>query len=120
MGPPENPTNFLQNQGTTPSKGRKRPRRQPRTRQCLLKGCGRVFRPQQPMTRYCGEVCREQARQWREWKARRRYRRSPNGKQQRQAQGRRYRARRKARQAPPTSTVSAARVIPTEFFFGRL
>lgn len=71
--------------------------RRPRNRDCLLKGCERSFRPQQPLARYCSAACREQARQWRAWKARRRYRQSANGKQKRQAQCRRYRERRKAR-----------------------
>ncbi|HTG60849.1 MAG TPA: hypothetical protein VMG63_15755, partial [Terriglobia bacterium] len=45
---------------------------------------GRVFRPQQPMARYCSGACQAEARRWRQWKARRRYRQSPNGKQKRQ------------------------------------
>jgi hypothetical protein len=57
----------------------------PRNRDCLLKGCEREFRPQQPLARYCREACREQVRQWRAWKARQRYRQSANGKQKRQA-----------------------------------
>jgi hypothetical protein len=96
---------------------RKRRVRRPRRRVCLLKGCERVFRPQQPLARYCSEACRAEARRWRQWKARRRYRHSPNGKQKRQAQSRRYRERRQV--APERKTVidSAARVIPIEFFF---
>jgi len=99
------------------SHGRWRRARRPRSRVCLLKGCGRVFRPQQPMARYCSEACRAEARQWRQWKARRRYRRSTNGKQKRRAESRRYRERRKERPARETVTVTAARVIPTKFFF---
>ena len=83
----------------------------------MLKGCGRVFRPQQPLARYCSAACRQQARRWRQWKARRRYRQSANGKQQRQAQSRRYRERRKEQQAQETAAITAARVIPTNFFF---
>ena len=98
------------------SAGRRRARR-PRRRVCLLKGCGRVFRPQQPLARYCSAACRQQARRWRQWKARRRYRQSANGKQQRQAQSRRYRERRKEQQAQETAALTAARVIPTNFFF---
>ena len=95
---------------------RRRRARRPRSRICLLKGCGRVFRPEQPLTRYCSEACRAEARRWRQWKARRRYRQSPHGKQKRQAQGRRYRERRKKRPArEPAATT--ARVIPTKFFF---
>lgn len=96
---------------------RKHRARRPRSRVCLLKGCGQVFRPKQPLARYCSAACREQARRWRQWKARRRYRQSPNGKQKRQVQSRRYRERRKERQAQETAAVTAARVIPTKFFF---
>ena len=69
------------------------------------------------MARYCSEACQAEARRWRQWKARRRYRQSPHGKQKRQAQSRRYRERRKERQAQESAAVTAARVIPTEFFF---
>jgi hypothetical protein len=96
---------------------RKRRARRPRRRVCLLKGCGRIFRPQQPMARYCSEACREEARRWRQWKARRRYRQSSNGKQKRQAQSHRYRERRKATPGRKTVTDSAARVISARFFF---
>jgi hypothetical protein len=91
--------------------------RHPRRRVCLLKGCGQVFRPKQPMARYCSRHCREEARRWRRWKAQRRYRQSPTGKQKRQAQSRRYRERRKEQRAQETVASAAARVIPTEFFF---
>jgi hypothetical protein len=107
-----------QDVGSTPrTRGGQRRVRRPRRRVCLLKGCGRVFRPQQPLARYCSEVCQAEARRWRQWKARRRYRQSPNGQQKRQAQSRRYRERRKERQAQETAAVAAARVIPTQFFF---
>jgi hypothetical protein len=99
------------------AKGRQRRARRPRRRTCLLKGCGQVFRPQQPLARYCSEACQAKARQWRQWKARRHYRQSLNGKQKRRAQSRRYRERRKERQAQETAALSPARVIPTEFFF---
>ena len=117
MGPSENPTNPLQNQGTSAGKSGKHPRRRARKRRCLLKGCGQVFRPQQPLARYCGEACRTEAGRWRQWKARRRYRQSLSGKQKRRAQSRRYRERRKERQAQQSAAVTAARVIPTKFFF---
>jgi hypothetical protein len=99
---------------------RKRRARRPRSRVCLLKGCERIFRPQQPMARYCCDACRKEARQWRQWKARRRYRQSPNGKQKRRAQSRRYRERRKVAPEQKTVTPSTARVISTRFFFVRL
>ncbi len=95
----------------------KRRARRPRRRVCLLKGCGRIFRPQQPLARYCSEACRAEARRWRQWKARRRYRQSSNGKQKRQAQSRRYREHRRERQARETAAVACARVIPIKFFF---
>lgn len=71
----------------------------PRSRACLLKGCERRFRPLHPRTRYCSEECREQARRWREWKARHHYRQSEGGKQKRRAQSRRYRLRSKRARA---------------------
>ena len=120
MGPDKDSPVRPKNQATGSMLGslgcRQRARR-PRRRVCLLKGCGRVFRPQQPMARYCSVACRQQARRWRQCKARRRYRQSANGKQKRQAQSRRYRERRKERQAQESAAVTAARVIPTRFFF---
>jgi hypothetical protein len=120
MGPDqESPTpGKNQDPGSTLRTGnRPRRARRPRRRICLLKGCGRVFRPPQPMARYCSDACREQARRWRQWKARQRYRQSANGKQKRQAQSRRYRARRKQQPQREIASLSAARVIPTKFFF---
>lgn len=110
--PPEN----QDTRGSVRTEGCKRRAHRPRSRACLLKGCERAFRPQHPLTRYCSEPCRQQARQWREWKARRRYRQSPGCKQKRRAQSRRYRERRKARDRK-TRSGGHARVIPTEFFF---
>jgi hypothetical protein len=120
MGPDKDSLTPAKNQVTrsTPrTRGGQRRARRPRRRVCLLKGCGRVFRPQQPLARYCSEACQAEARCWRQWKARRRYRQSPNGKQKRQAQSRRYRERRKEQEPRETAALSAARVIPTEFFF---
>ena len=56
------------------AEGRRRRAHHPRRGTCLLKGCGQVFRPQQPRARYCSEACQAEARRWRRWKARRRYR----------------------------------------------
>lgn len=117
MAPGEDCPTSPKNQPPTKVSWRKRRARRPRRRVCLLKGCGHVFRPELPLARYCSEACREQARRWRQWKARRRYRQSPNGKQKRQTQSRHYRERRKERQARETAAVTAARVIPTKFFF---
>lgn len=116
MGLSEDPLTQSQNQATERNPQRVRRARHPRSRICLLKGCGRTFRPEHPLTRYCSERCREQAQQWREWKARQRYRQSDGGKQKRQAQSRRYRLR-KAGKKQKTATVNGARVIPTNFFF---
>jgi len=101
---------------TLRTRGGRRARR-PRRRVCLLKGCGQIFRPQQPLARYCSEVCQAEARRWRQWKARRRYRQSQHGKRKRQAQSRRYRERRRERQAQASAIITAARVIPIKFFF---
>jgi hypothetical protein len=120
MGPDKDSPTPAKNQDVRRTAGTRRSQRRalrPRSRACLLKGCGRVFRPEQPMARYCSDECREKARRWRQWKARQRYRQSPNGKQRRRAQGRRYRARRKEQRARETAAVTAARVIPTNFFF---
>ena len=92
MAPHEDPSTSPENQHPGVLGPKPRARR-PRRRRCLLKGCRRKFRPQQPLARYCNEACRERARQWRAWKATRRYRQSANGKQKRQAQSRRYRER---------------------------
>ena len=123
MGPDKDSLTPAKNQAarSTPrSRGRRRQARRPRRRVCLLKGCGRVFRPPQPLARYCSAACQAEARRWRQWKARRRYRQSLNGQQKRRAQSRRYRERRKERQAQETTAVAAARVIPTKFFFVRV
>lgn len=92
MAPHEDPSTSPENQ-LSGVLGPKPRARCPRRRRCLLKGCRRKFRPQQPLARYCNEACRERARRWRASKARRRYRQSTNGKQKRQAQSRRYRER---------------------------
>jgi hypothetical protein len=99
MGPCEHPSTPPENQGTRALKtgGCKHRAYRPRSRLCLLKGCERAYRPQHPLTRYCSEACRQRARRWREWKARRRYRQSTGCKQKRRAQSRRYRERQKAR-----------------------
>ena len=95
MGPSEHRSTDEKNQACCiPAAGEERKRaRRPRMRACLLKECEQRFRPVHPLTRYCSEECREQARRWREWKARRQYRQSEAGKQKRRAQSRRYRLR---------------------------
>lgn len=105
MGPSKDPASTAENQATRSARGwgcEKRVRR-PRRRVCLLKGCERRFRPVHPLARYCSQECREEARRWREWKARHRYRQSEGGKQKRRAQSRRYRMRcQRVREARPT------------------
>ena len=100
MGPSEDRSTGEKNQAGHRRTARNRQRvRSPRSRTCLLKGCERRFRPLRPLTRYCSEQCREEARRWREWKARHRYRQSEGGKQKRRAQCRRYRLRSKRARA---------------------
>jgi hypothetical protein len=95
MGPSKDPAIPAENQAPRSPRGwgyEERVRR-PRKRVCLLKGCERQFRPMHALTRYCSQECREEARRWREWKARHRYRQSEGSKQKRRAQSRRYRMR---------------------------
>ena len=94
MGPSEDRPTAEKNQvNQHKTAGQARRVRRPRTRACLLKGCEHRFRPVHPLTRYCGEECREQARRWGEWKAQHHYRQSDGGKQKRREQSRRYRER---------------------------
>jgi Bacteriophage Lambda NinG protein len=114
MGPPENRTPQCAKQG--PAR-RRRPTRRPRTRPCLLKGCGRRFRPRQARERYCSQECRQGARRWSCWKARQSYRATAAGKQKRNGQSRRYRERVKSRKQPVVPPADpAARVITKDFF----
>ena len=115
MGPSESPTGSCQRQAV----GRRRRRaRRPRSRRCLLKGCGRRFHPRQARQRYCGERCRERARRWSRWKAQQRYRETAAGQEKRNGQSRRYRERVKSRKpAQPEAVREAARVITQEHFF---
>jgi hypothetical protein len=100
MGPSEDRSTGEKNQaGHLRMAGNRRQVRRPRSRACLLKRCERRFRPLRPLTRYCSEECREEARHWREWKARHHYRQSEGGKQKRRAQSRRYRLRSKRARA---------------------
>jgi hypothetical protein len=103
MGPSEDRSTGEKNQaGHFRMAGKRRRIRRARSRACLLKGCERRFRPLHPLRRYCSEQCREEARRWREWKARHHYRQSEGGKQKRRAQSRRYQLRSKrARAANP-------------------
>ena len=117
MGPCEHPTTPLQNQAKGIKPLIKRNARRPRSRRCLLKGCGRLFRPDHPLARYCSEHCRNQAAKWREWKARHKYRKTDRGKHVRRAQSRRYRVRQKEQKKQKNDAVGSARAIPRKFFF---
>jgi hypothetical protein len=116
MGPPESPTGHGRKQATR----RRAPVvRRPRRRRCLLKGCEQRFRARHARQRYCGEGCRQKARDWSEWKARRRWRASAEGKQKRNRQSQRYRKRVQERKALQKEAIrEAARVIPKKFFLG--
>ena len=114
MGPPENLTRHFENQERAE---RKPSTRAPRTRQCLLKGCERRFRPKKARERYCSQECRRAARKWSCWKAQQSYRATAAGKAKRNGQSRRYRERvRNRRQPAPGQAVPTERVITTEFF----
>lgn len=88
-----------------------------RQRLCLLKGCERPFTPSHPLARYCSAECRQEARRWRRWKARLRYRSSERGKERRRAQSRRRRERleRDARDAPSERCVGDPKLCPCGF-----
>lgn len=63
-------------------------------RTCLLKGCGKSFvpRPQDLLrAKYCSSPCRKKAARWRAWLRRKRWRRSPRGKEAKQNENHRYR-----------------------------
>ena len=65
----------------------------PRSRDCLLEGCPRRFRPCCARRYYCSEACREAARRWSQQQAQEKYRASEKGKACRREQSRRYRER---------------------------
>jgi hypothetical protein len=115
MGPPENCT---RQPGRAERGGGRRPPRRPRTRECLLKGCGRRFRPRRARERYCSRECRQAARKWSRWKAQQRYRATAAGREKRNGQGQRYRerVRNRKRATPEEALPEAARVITPGFF----
>ena len=77
-----------------------------RPRLCLLKGCERWFIPSHPLGRYCGDLCREEARRWQNWRAQQDYRVTDHGRRMRRDQSRRRRARLKERQKTEESGTS--------------
>ena len=110
MAPTEGPSKRLKNQERTKS-------RRPRTRRCLLKGCGKRFRPEKALERYCSDECRDAARQWSLWKAQLQYRSTQNGKDRRKEQCRRNRKRVKNEKNHKLEAANeAARVITIDFF----
>jgi hypothetical protein len=83
-------------------------RRRPRVRRCLLKGCERLFVPEDPLSRYCGEGCRAEARRWSQREANRRYRASEGGQQCRREQACRYRQRLREKRSRGEMAAAAA------------
>jgi hypothetical protein len=83
----------------------------------LLKGCGKRFRPEKALERYCSDECRDAARKWSLWKAQLLYRSTQNGKDRRKEQCRRNREKVKNKRNRELEAVNgAARVITTDFF----
>jgi hypothetical protein len=94
-------------------------RRWPRTRLCLLKGCGRHFRPRRWRQRYCSDRCWQEALVWSRWKQQQKYRATERGKKRRNAQCRRNRQRVKIRMKDAAeATGGLARVISHKHFSG--
>jgi hypothetical protein len=121
MGPTENPTSLPRKQPTSSLRRRKLPTCRPRTRQCLLKGCEKRYRPRRALQRYCSVECRRAARDWSRWKAQQRYRVTVTGQEKRRAQSRRYRKRIQiGREQLREAAEAAARVITIDFFRGSL
>jgi hypothetical protein len=81
-----------------------------RPRQCLLKGCERLFWPSHWRARFCSAACRQAARRWQRARASQRYRATDKGREHRQAQNRRYRQRQRER----SQTASADEEAPRE------
>lgn len=89
-------------------------------RLCLLKGCGRYFRPEHHCCRYCSAECVEAARVWRRWVADQKYRATKHGKAVRKCQSERYRKRcpketshmRKSRKSRAVESNAAETPIP--------
>ena len=79
----------------------------PRSRVCLLKGCGRRFTPRCARSCYCSEACRQAARQWSQHAAQQRYRLSEQGRARRREQCRRWRERRRERNQATASAENA-------------
>ena len=115
MGPVEDFTRQAEDrEARVPGK----PRRRPRKRRCLLKGCERRFRPYRAAQRYCSPACGQAARRWSCWKAQQSYRATAAGKEKRNGQSRRYRERVKKRHKETLveAVAEPTRVITKNFF----
>ena len=121
MSPDQDLTTRQRNQPQDNKQDRRRPARQPRSRECLLKGCGRMFRPAHPMARYCSGECRRKARQWSQWKSGQRWRQSENGRKKRQEQSVRHRERLRlagrASSGPENGSRGSSQAAPVKDFF---
>ena len=121
MSPDQDPTTRQRNQPHDSKQGQRRRSRQPRSRECLLKGCGRMFRPEHPMARYCSEECRGKARQWSQWKSRQRWRQSEKGRKKRKQQSVRHRERQRlagpASSSPPKNNGRGSSQAASANFF---
>ncbi len=121
MSPDQDLTTRQRNQPHDNKQIQRRRSRQPRSRECLLKGCGRMFRPEHPMARYCSEECRRKARRWSQWKSRQRWRRSANGRKKRQEQSVRHRERLRlagrASAGPGNGSRGSSQAAPVKDFF---
>ena len=93
MSPSQDQSTRHRNQPPENRPQRRQAARPPRSRECLLKGCGKRFRPRYPMARYCSEDCRREARRWSQWKSRQRWRKSESGRKKRKQQSVRHRER---------------------------
>jgi hypothetical protein len=82
------------------------------SRLCLLKGCEQWFQPAFPQARYCSRACQRAACHWRRWRASRRYRASPQGRERRRSQNSRYRQRRRECRSTEASSESPKAVDP--------
>ncbi len=86
-------------------------------RQCLLKGCERMFEASSCAARYCSQGCRDEASWWSRWRSQASWRSSERGKERRreQARRRRERGKRDSQEAPPAVRVGHSYTIPCGF-----
>ena len=115
MGPPENPTRHREKQEARAAETAGPSAADPAV---LAQGMRAALSPANTHdSAIAASECREAAREWSEWKARRKYRATAAGKQKRNGQSQRYRKRVKERKPPEKEAVpEAARVITKNFF----